>query len=235
MGARLALCTGVMLIAVAGASAQQDVGSPKEQTPSVPANDANPAQEQGEKKPQSTPGGADNETPKQQAVPELPPVKVTPAPSEAKAQKATPRQGAAPATIAAPRGGGGAVQAPRATNASPAATAEQAALARNEAVMESAKTLNAARENVILPNIGVNSYDLDRQTIEDLPQGDNSHSIGSFCKPRAFPKIPPPAATFIFATSTPICSIASTESSFPTACPVSARCWKQPLSPTWRS
>ena len=32
-------------------------------------------------------------------------------------------------------------------------------LARNEAVMESAKTLNAARENVILPNIGVNSYD----------------------------------------------------------------------------
>ena len=49
MGARLALCTGVMLIAVAGASAQQDVGSPKEQTPSAPANDANPAQEQGEK------------------------------------------------------------------------------------------------------------------------------------------------------------------------------------------
>ena len=34
MGTRLALCTGMMLIAVAGASAQQDSGSPKEQAPS---------------------------------------------------------------------------------------------------------------------------------------------------------------------------------------------------------
>ena len=37
--------------------------------------------------------------------------------------------------------------------------------------MEKAATLNEAREN-ILPNIGVNSFDVDRQTIEALPQGD---------------------------------------------------------------
>ena len=34
MGTRLALCTGMMLVAVAGASAQEDTGSPKEQAPS---------------------------------------------------------------------------------------------------------------------------------------------------------------------------------------------------------
>ena len=187
------------------------------------------------RKPQSTPGGADNETPKQQAVPELPPVKVTPAPSEAKAQKATPRQGAAPATIAAPRGGGGAVQAPRATNASPAATAEQAALARNEAVMESAKTLNAARENVILPNIGVNSYDLDRQTIEDLPQGDNTPLDRVLLQAPGISQDSAASGNLHIRNEHANLQYRINGIQLPDGVSGFGRCWKQPLSPTWRS
>ncbi len=41
------------------------------------------------------------------------------------------------------------------------------------AVVQNADALNAARDN-ILPKTGVNTYWLDRQAIEALPQGDNS-------------------------------------------------------------
>ncbi len=141
-----------------------------QETPSAPASDAK-AQEQGATKPPSPADATGQEPPKQQVVPELPPIKVGPAPPEAKTQKARPAREAAPATAAAPRGG--AVAASPATNISPAANPEQAAQARNEAVMEKAATLNEAREK-ILPNIGVNSFDVDRQTLEALPQGDNA-------------------------------------------------------------
>ncbi len=40
-------------------------------------------------------------------------------------------------------------------------------------MVQSGNTLDAAREN-ILPKIGANSYNLDRQTIDALPQGDNA-------------------------------------------------------------
>ena len=56
---------------------------------------------------------------------------------------------------------------------SPSTAAARAAEARNAAVVKSGDALNADRE-YILPKIGVNSYDLDRQTIEALPQGDNA-------------------------------------------------------------
>ena len=141
-----------------------------QETPSAPASDAK-AQEQGETKPPSPADATGQEPPKQQVVPELPPIKVVPAPPEAKTQKARPAREAAPATAAAPRGG--AVAASPAANISPAANSEQAVQARNEALMVKAATLNEAREN-ILPNIGVNTFNVDRQTIEALPQGDNA-------------------------------------------------------------
>ena len=75
-----------------------------QETPSAPASDAK-AQEQGETKPPSPADATGQEPPKQQVVPELPPIKVVPAPPEAKTQKARPAREAAPATAAAPRGG----------------------------------------------------------------------------------------------------------------------------------
>lgn len=194
-----------------------------QETPSAPASDAK-AQEQGETKPPSPADATGQEPPKQQVVPELPPIKVVPAPPEAKTQKARPAREAAPATAAAPRGG--AVAASPAANISPAANSEQAAQARNEALMVKAATLNEAREN-ILPNIGVNTFNVDRQTIEALPQGDNAPLDKVLLQAPGISRIQPPAAPCTSATSTPICNIASTGSSFPTASPVSARCLKR--------
>jgi outer membrane receptor protein involved in Fe transport len=90
-------------------------------------------------------------------------------PPATKPEKPRPRPaaGAPGAQAAAPRAGAAAGQA------SPSNNAGQAALAANAAVVQSANTLNAARES-ILPKIGVNSYELNRETIEALPQGENA-------------------------------------------------------------
>jgi hypothetical protein len=99
---------------------------------------------------------------------QLPPVKVIVSPPEAKPAKRRPRpiagkpeKGKTPATVASLNGAPstGAGQSPEA--------------AANAATVQSANTLDAAREN-ILPKIGANTYNLDRQTIEALPQGDNA-------------------------------------------------------------
>ena len=84
MGARLALCTGMMLVAVAGASAQEDTGSPKEQAP-APQQAQQPAPSQG-----PAPEQAQPQTPSQGQVPQLPPVTVI-TPREQQAAKPKPQ------------------------------------------------------------------------------------------------------------------------------------------------
>src|SRR5271166_1058954 len=84
MGTRLALCTGMMLIAVAGASAQQDSGAPKEQAPS-------PQQAQPQEPSQApAPEQAQPQKPSQGQVPQLPPVTVI-TPREQQAAKPKPQ------------------------------------------------------------------------------------------------------------------------------------------------
>ena len=173
MGTRLALCTGMMLVAVAGASAQQDTGSPKEQAPSP--QEAQPQAPSQEPAPQQ----AQPPAPSQEQVPQLPPVTVI-TPREQRAAKPKPqvKQGG-------PNNAGGAT--PRATppaRSTEAASETSAAQPEGTAGSQNAnavpaqfvtkvESLNAARE-FILPKIGVNTYDLNRQAIEDMPQGDNT-------------------------------------------------------------
>ena len=156
MGTRLALCSGMMLIAVAGASAQEDTGSPKEQAPA--------------------PEQAQPQTPSQGQVPQLPPVTVI-TPREQQAAKPKPRVkqgGPINAGRAASQPARSTEAASQASAAPPEGTvSSQNANAVPPEFVTKVETLNAARE-IILPKIGVNTYDLDRQAIEALPQGDNT-------------------------------------------------------------
>ena len=132
-----------------------------EEAPSPPPSDANSPGQQ-------PPGGSGTEPKKQDAVPELPPVKVIEAQPAAKPKAHRPRRSAVSSTAgAASASTGGAAQA------SASVLAEEAAQTAAQSLFESAKSLNAAREN-ILPNIGVNSFDLDRQNIQALPLGDDA-------------------------------------------------------------
>jgi len=138
-----------------------------QQTPAVPANEPVTAQKEGQTAPEQPPAQPiAPQTPPFQI--ELPPVKVIVNPPAAKPAKRRPRpiagkpeKGKTPATVASLNGAPstGAGQSPEA--------------AANAATVQSANTLDAAREN-ILPKIGANTYNLDRQTIEALPQGDNA-------------------------------------------------------------
>ncbi|MGA7325113.1 MAG: TonB-dependent receptor [Rhodomicrobium sp.] len=94
-------------------------------------------------------------------APQLPPVTVI---TPKKAEKAKPK----PRASARPSGQG------------QAATAQTSGQRQGgggsggvSAVTNEINSLNAAREN-ILPKIGVNTYELNHQTIQDLPQGDNA-------------------------------------------------------------
>src|SRR5271157_2829433 len=107
--------------------------------------------------PQSATGSSANEGQAPGAV-ELPPVKIIQAPEAAKKRP--------PATVGRAAGRSAAASAAP-TGLSPAEAAN------NAAVVQSAVTLDAAREN-ILPKIGANSSELSRQDIQALPQGDNA-------------------------------------------------------------
>src|SRR5208337_2103706 len=156
MGARLALCTGMMLVAVAGASAQEDTGSPKEQAP-APQQAQSPAPSQGQ-------------------VPQLPPVTViTPKEQQAAKPKPQVKQGGPINAGRAPSQGARSPEAASQASAAPpeGTVGSQNANAVPPEFVTKVERLNAARE-FILPKIGVNSYNLDRQAIEALPQGDNT-------------------------------------------------------------
>ena len=95
---------------------------------------------------------------------ELPPVKIIVNPDEHKKKRrnraaGTPAKGRTPV-------------AARSTGSS-TDTAGQAAASSNAALVQRAIKLDAAREN-ILPKIGANSYEMSRQDIQALPQGDNA-------------------------------------------------------------
>ena len=166
-----------------------------EETPGAPAKDTGIITKEGQTAPSqpppaSPPAATAPTAPQSGTVPELPPVKVIVTPERTKPSQRRPRSTAGkpeigkthlptkaitppatkaktPPATAASRAGAPARQA------SPAANAWQAAEAANAAVVQSADTLNAAREN-ILPKIGVNTYEVNRETIEALPQGDNA-------------------------------------------------------------
>ncbi len=158
-----------------------------EETPGAPAKDTGITTKEGQTAPSqppptSPPAATAPTAPQSGTVPELPPVKVIVNPETTKPSQRRPRSTAGkpeigktplptkaktPPATAASRAGAPARQA------SPAASASQAAEAANAAVVQSADTLNAAREN-ILPKIGVNTYEVNRETIEALPQGDNA-------------------------------------------------------------
>jgi hypothetical protein len=172
MGARLALCTGMMLVAVAGASAQQDTGLPKEQAPSP--QEAQPqAPAQGLAPQQAQPPAQS-----QGQVPQLPPVTVI-TPKEQQAAKTKPkpriRQGGPINAGRAPSPGARSPEAASQASAAPpeGTGSSQNANAAPAQFVTKVESLNTARD-YILPKIGVNTYDVDRQTIQDLPQGENA-------------------------------------------------------------
>ncbi len=100
-------------------------------------------------------------------VPELPPVTVTTPPEER-----APKPG-----VQKPQRASGEARSPNArpTNDAGQASGSGGAGSSAEAtkVVNEGKALDAAREN-ILPKIGVNSYQLDQATIQELPQGNNA-------------------------------------------------------------
>jgi len=170
MGARLALCTGMMLVAVARASAQEDTGSPKEQAP-APQQAQSPAPSQGPAPEQTQPPA-----PSQRQVPQLPPVTViTPKEQQAAKPKPQVKQGGPINAGRAPSQGARSPEAASQASAAPpeGTVGSQNANAVPPEFVTKVESLNAARE-FILPKIGVNSYNLDRQAIEALPQGDNT-------------------------------------------------------------
>jgi outer membrane receptor protein involved in Fe transport len=184
MGARLALCTGMMLVAVAGASAQEDTGSPKEQAPAPqraqsPAPSQAPAPQQAQP-PAPSQAPAPEQTqppaPSQGQVPQLPPVTViTPKEQQAAKPKPQVKQGGPINAGRAPSQGARSPEAASQASAAPpeGTVGSQNANAVPPEFVTKVESLNAARE-FILPKIGVNSYNLDRQAIEALPQGDNT-------------------------------------------------------------
>ena len=151
------------LMLASPALAQDTSGAPKEPETAQKDGQTTPAQ------PSS--GGTPTEPQKSQAVPKLPPVKVIQTPPAAKPAKparrplaGTPEKARTPAPAAA--------SASQAGQTSASTSAAQAETAHNEAVVQSAVTLNADRE-YILPKIGVNSFQFSQHDIEALPQGEN--------------------------------------------------------------
>ena len=101
-------------------------------------------------------------------VPQLPPVTVvTPKEQLPVKPKAKPQAKTTGSRASTPSSTEQSSRTPEAGAASSGNIGEVAA-----AVAKEADKLNGAREN-ILPKIGVNSYEVDQQTIEALPQGDN--------------------------------------------------------------
>jgi hypothetical protein len=154
MNIRFAFCTAILLSA-AEAAAQQGATSQQEAAP-------NPQTSQ----PSTPPAGQ---------VPQLPPVTVI-TPKEEQAPKPKVKPGL---RARAPAGAPASGTTPRipATQPSTAQAAQTGAGQNPNGVpaqlAKDVNNLNAAREN-ILPKIGVNTYDVNRDTIEALPQGDNA-------------------------------------------------------------
>ncbi len=124
-------------------------------------------QEQGQTAPAQPPVGTANE-PQNPGTTRLPPVKVIQEP----AKPAKPAKPRLPTGKTRSERGAATATAGRAPQGQTSAPGTDQTIRANEAVVQSANELNAAREN-ILPKIGANSYQLNEQEIKDLPQGDN--------------------------------------------------------------
>ncbi len=111
----------------------------------------------------------DQGQPPEGAAPQLPPIKVI-TPKEKPARKPTQNK---PQAARKPREGDTATGASTGGQPSTNTPAQGGANSEATGVAAEVGSLNAAREN-ILPKIGVNTYELDRQAIEALPQGDNT-------------------------------------------------------------
>src|SRR5579883_2749858 len=159
MTARMFFCIAVFLFCASKALAQQSDSQPEAANQQSQPATPNPGEAQSQ--PASPPAGQPLQ---------LPPVTVItpkerPAPKPLAQAPATPRQPAGPASRAAP---------PQAPAGQP--TEAQAALSAAGVPAEfvaQVDNLNRAREN-IFPKIGVSTYEVSRQTIEALPQGDNA-------------------------------------------------------------
>ncbi len=137
-----------------------------QQTPGAPASNSNAVQPQVETPP-ATPEAASPAQPQTPPTVQLPPVEVLQKPARKPrvrtlARKSGSKRSLTQGTTPASQSAVPPIEGPDRTLPSGSA-----------AVIQSANTLNAAREN-ILPKIGVNSYELNRQAIEALPQGDNT-------------------------------------------------------------
>ena len=100
---------------------------------------------------------------------------------------------------------------------------------------ERGDALNAAREDNILPKTGVNTYWLDRQAIEALPQGDNAPLDKVLLQTPGVYQDAASAGVLHVRNEHANLQYRIDGISSPTAFPVSGKCSKRASLPTWRS
>lgn len=92
-------------------------------------------------------------------------------PVTARAPKQTPKHTAVHARTAKPRAPVRAPVAPVRAPVVPALTPEQVQAAANRQIVQQTQSMDQRRDNVILPKIGANTYQLNQSDIQSLPQG----------------------------------------------------------------